>query len=125
MNFIKNISFSILYIILALLVFTLFITFFSYFNILNDKITSIFKIIIPVLSLFIGGFYLGKKSTKKGWLEGLKLSLIFLILLIIFEYLALDQSFDIKNLLYYLIISISCIFGSMIGISKNNVENNK
>lgn len=118
MNFIKNVSLSILYIILIMLVLTFILTLFSYFNIIGDKVISIFKIIIPVVSLFIGGFLIGKKSLKKGWLEGLKLSLIFLILLIIFEYLALDQSFNIKNILYYLILSISSIFGSMIGISK-------
>lgn len=122
MNFIKNVSLSILYITLSLLVLTFILTIFSYFNIISDKTVSIFKIIIPIISLFIGGFFIGKKSLKKGWLEGLKLSLIFLLILIIFEYLALGQSFNIKNLLYYLIISISSIFGSMIGISKKKIE---
>lgn len=118
MNYIKNISFSILYIILTMLVLTFIITILSYFNIINDKFVSILKIIIPIVSLFIGGFFIGKNSDKKGWLEGLKLSLIFLILLLIFEYLALNKSFELKNILYYLIISISSIFGSMIGINK-------
>lgn len=122
MNFIKNVSLSILYIILTMVVLTFILTLFSYFNIIGDKVVSIFKIIIPVVSLFIGGFLIGKKSLKKGWLEGLKLSLIFLILLIIFEYLSLDQSFNIKNILYYLILSISSIFGSMIGISKKTTD---
>ena len=122
MNFIKNVSLSILYIILTMVILTFILTLFSYFNIIGDKVVSIFKIIIPVVSLFIGGFLIGKKSLKKGWLEGLKLSLIFLILLIIFEYLALDQSFNIKNILYYLILSISSIFGSMIGISKKTTD---
>lgn len=124
MKFIKNISISILYIVLTMLILTFILTLFSYFNIINDKIISIFKIIIPIISLFVGGFLLGKKSIKKGWLEGLKLSLIFLIILIIFEYLALSQSFEFKNILFYLILSISSIFGSMIGISKNNKESN-
>ena len=122
MNFIKNVSLSILYIVLFLLILTFILTLFSYFNIISDKVVSIFKIIIPIISLFIGGFFIGKKSSKKGWLEGLKLSLVFLIILVIFEYLALDQSFNIKNLLYYLILSISTIFGSMIGISKKKIE---
>lgn len=123
MNFIKNVSISILYIVVSLLILTFILTLFSYFNIIGDKTVSIFKIIIPVISLFIGGFFIGKKSLKKGWLEGLKLSLIFLIILIIFEYLALNQSFNIKNLLYYIILSISSIFGSIIGINKNKESN--
>lgn len=123
MNFIKNVSISILYIVVSLLILTFILTLFSYFNIIGDKTVSIFKIIIPIISLFIGGFFIGKKSLRKGWLEGLKLSLIFLVFLVIFEYLALNQSFDIKNILYYLILSISSIFGSMIGISKKKIEN--
>lgn len=124
MNFIKNISLSILYIVISLLILTFVLTIFSYFNIIGDNTVSIFKIIIPIISLFVGGFFIGKKSLKKGWLEGLKLSLIFIIILVIFEYLALNQSFEIKNLLYYLILSVSSIFGSMIGISRNNKESN-
>ena len=125
MNFIKNISISLLYIIISILVLTFIMTTLSYFNIIGDKFVSILKIIIPVISLFIGGFYLGKKSNKKGWLEGLKLSLIFLILLIIFEFLALDKSFEFKSLLYYIIIISSCIFGSIIGINKNHLQDSK
>lgn len=122
MNFIKKGSISILYIILTMFILTFVLTLFSYFNIIGDKTVSIFKIVVPIISLFIGGFLIGKKSLKKGWLEGLKLSLIFLIILVIFQYLALDQTFDIKNILYYLILSVSSIFGSMIGISKRKTE---
>lgn len=124
MNYIKNVSFSILYIVGFILILTFILTLFSYFNIFSDKLVSIFKILIPIISLFIGGYYLGKRSNKKGWLEGLKLGFIFLVLLIIFEFLALDIDFKIKNIIYYLIIISSTSFGSIIGINKNIVENN-
>ncbi len=117
MKYLKNISISLLYIIVSILVLTFITTLFSYFNIIGEKTISIFKIIIPIISLFIGGFNIGKHSIKKGWFEGFKLSSIFIILLIIFEFTALDISFKSKNLIYYLIIIISSIFGSMIGIS--------
>lgn len=117
MKYIKNIGISVLYIIASLLIFTFIMTFLSYFNITSDKTTSFFKIMIPIASLFTGGMYLGKRSNKKGWLEGFKLGLIFIILLIIFEFLALDISFEFKNILYYIIIVASSILGSMVGIS--------
>ena len=123
MNYIKNVTFSILYIIGFILFLTFILTLFSYFNILSSKVVSIFKILIPVISLFIGGFYLGKRSNKKGWFEGLKLGLIFLILLIIFEFLALSINFEVKNILYYLIILASTSFGSIVGINKNIAQN--
>jgi len=118
MKYLKNLGISFLYIIGVLLVLTFITTIFSYFNIFNDKITSIIKIIIPVISMFVGGFYIGKKSLKKGFLEGLKLGAIFSSILIIFNYLALDNSFKFKYLLFYIILIITSIFGSMIGINR-------
>ena len=118
MNYLKKTGISLTYIISSILILTFVITFFNYFNIINDKIISIFKILIPIISLFIGGFISGKRSKNKGWLEGLKLGSLFSILLIIFNFLAFNNSFEIKYLLFYLIIITSSIFGSMIGINQ-------
>ena len=122
MKFLKNSLISILFIISSFIVLTFILTILSYFNIFNDKTVSIFKIIIPIISLFIGGFYIGKNTHEKGWLEGLKLSLLFIILLIIFNLIVYKNGLNIKNIIYYLIMSISSIFGSMIGISIKKSE---
>lgn len=116
--YIKNLGISIIRTIISIISFTFFITILSYFNILNDKMCSIFKILIPVISLFIGGFYIGKKSKNKGYLEGLKFGLIFCLLLIIFNLIVFGFKFEIKYVLFYIIIIISSILGSMIGINK-------
>ena len=118
MKYLKDLGFSLIDIISSMLILTLFITIFSYFNIMSDKVVSVFKIIIPIISLLIGGFYIGKKSTKKGFIEGLKLGLIFSIILVIFNYLGLGNSFKVKYLLFYLILIITSILGSMIGINR-------
>lgn len=118
MKYLKNLGMSFAYMIGTILVLTLIVTIFSYFNIMSDKVTSIFKIIIPIISLFIGGFYIGKRSIKKGFLEGLKIGLLFSIFLLIFNFLALSNSFKVKYLLFYLILIISSILGSMIGINR-------
>lgn len=123
MKYAKNLGFSLLFIIGSLLILTLLLTLFNYFNLFSNGLVSTFKIIIPIISLFAGGFFIGKKSSKKGWLEGLKLSLIFTIILILFNLLGLGNKLDLKNILYYLIIIISCMFGGMLGINKNNSEN--
>lgn len=122
MNRLKNIAFSTLYMTITILVMTFIITIFNYFGLFSKNIVSIFKIIIPMLALFIGGFSIGKKSNKKGWLEGLILSIVFIIILLIFNFLAFNNTIEFKNLLYYFIMMVSCIFGSMLGINKN-IEN--
>lgn len=118
MKYLKKLGFSFLYIIGTLLISTFIITFLNYFNIISDKVISIFKILIPIISLFIGGFYIGKRSNNKGYLEGLKLGSLFSIFLLIFNFLALSNSFKLKYLLFYIIIITSSILGSMIGINR-------
>lgn len=118
MNYLKNIGISLLYIIGIIIIGTFLISLLNYINFLGGKLLSIFKILIPIIALFTGGIMIGKKSNKNGWLEGLKLSLMFLIILLIFNYLALNTGFELKNLIYYLILIISTCFGSMIGINK-------
>ena len=123
MNYLKKTGISLLYIIGLILILTFLLTLFNYFNIISKNVVSVFKIIIPIVSLFIGGFITGKKSFQKGWLEGLKLSLIFLFIFILFNYLGLKNNIEFKNLLYYLIIITSTCFGSMLGINYNKEEN--
>lgn len=120
MKYAKDLGISLLWIIGGLLILTFLMTILNYWNIFSSGIVSILKIIIPIISLFIGGFIIGKKSSKKGWLEGFKLSLIFIILLILFTILGLGNKIEIKNILYYLIIIISCMFGGMLGINKTD-----
>ena len=86
--------------------------------IMSDNIVSIFKMIIPTIALLIGGYYIGKKSIKKGFIEGLKLGLTFSIIIVIFNFLAFNNSFEVKYLLFYIILIISAILGSMIGINR-------
>ena len=60
---------------------------------------------------------MGKKSKKKGWLEGIKLSICFIAIALLINTIFIKQ-FSIQTIIYYIIISLSCIFGSMIGINK-------
>lgn len=119
MNYLKVLGKSFIYMISILFISIILVTILNYFNILGTKLVTMFKIIIVLVSIFVGGFIVGKNSKEKGWLEGIKLGLIILFILIIINYLILKQAFEIRNLIYYLILVSSCIFGSMIGISKS------
>lgn len=122
MNFLKNALISIGYMVGIIAISTFLLTILNYFDIIGKSMLSIFKILVALISLFVGGFLIGKKSKQKGWLEGLKVSLIFIVILILFNILGLSQKIELKNILYYLILIISCMFGGMIGINKKNQE---
>lgn len=122
MNYLKNVGISFIYIICFLLGLTFISTLFNYINLFGNTFINVLKVIIPVISLFVGGFVIGKRTGKKGWLEGIKLSLIFLVFLTIFNYLALDFSMSLKTIIYYIILVVATTFGSMIGVNKFKPE---
>lgn len=116
MNELKKIGISLGFSFLFLFISTFLITIFNYSGLFSSKATNIFKLIFLILSLFIGGFISGKKASKNGWLEGIKLGSIFMILFLLSSILL--QSFHMKNIIFYCIILGSTTFGSMVGINK-------
>lgn len=122
MNYLRNSLKPLLYIVVSMLLLTFLATILNYFNIINYKVVTILKIIIPILSLFIGGYLIGKRSCSKGWLAGLKLAIIFLIILCLFNFFGLNSKVEITDLIYYLILIISTMFGSMIGINRKKTD---
>ncbi|MBE6144383.1 MAG: TIGR04086 family membrane protein [Firmicutes bacterium] len=122
MNYLKLLGKSLLYIVSILLTSTIIITILNYFNIFGSKLATLFKIIIPVISMFVGGFIIGKNTKSKGWLEGLKLGIIVIIILLMINLIILKPKWELRNIIFYLILIISTIFGSMIGINKKIEE---
>jgi len=124
MKYLKNLGIALLYIIALILILTFIGTLFNYIGLFNNAVINIMKIIIPILSMFIGGFIIGKKQEKNGWLEGLKLGAIFLIILTLFNILGLNQTLSVKSIIYYLILIISTILGSIIGVNQFKPNHN-
>lgn len=125
MSYIKNIGISFGFILGSMLGLTLIVTLFHYLSWINSKTLSILEIMIPLIAMILGGFTIGKRSQQKGWLEGLKLALIFLIVLVLFQYLGLKVTFSFKMILFYLMLIVSCMLGSMIGINRRKLDSNR
>ena len=112
MKYLKTIGFEFI----LLIILTLITTILYYFNLTSSEANTILKIISFIIVFIFSGIYIGKNSNKKGWLEGLKISginiLLFLLISLLFRY-----KFNIIQFLYYLIISVTVVIGSMIGIN--------
>ena len=112
----KNILKSLLYFFISIIISTILLTILNYFNILNSKTISLLKFLIPVISISITSYLLGKKTIKKGYIEGLKFGGIIIIVFFIIS--LLFRNLNIKSIIYYIILLLSSILSSMIGINK-------
>lgn len=121
MKNLKNLVFSLGLFISILLIFCFIVTLLSYFNVMNNTLTTVFKMLIPIISILSSGIIMGLNSSKNGWLEGLKLGIIICILIFLFNLLGLNKNIKINQLLFYSILVFTSVVGSMIGIknSKN------
>lgn len=115
MTNIKKYLLSIAFTFLSIIVLFLINTVLYYFNIISPNTYNILKIIFLLISVLINSFLLGRKSLRKGYLEGIKISLPIILLFLIIT--LFNKLFTPKVLLLYLIILITSSFGSMLGIS--------
>ena len=88
------------------------------FNLLNVKTNNIVIIILMSIIMLISGLFIGKKSLKRGYLNGLLLGFITCLLFFLIS-LIFKTNYHLNSLIYYLLIIISSCFGSMIGMQKN------
>ncbi len=120
MTYIKNLGKSLLILVIMLFCLIFLISTLYYFNILNDTMYNIFKLIIPLITIFISTFLFGKKASKNGWLEGLKLGAILLFIFFILNKIFYDTKLDLRFFFYNFILLFTSVLGGMVGINKTN-----
>ena len=106
----KKYLIAIGYILISFIILTFIVTLLNYF------------VVVPIISMLLGSIYLGLKSDKKGYLEGIKLVIIMSFIFFIFSFLGLDKNLSFSRLIYYIIIIITSMLGGMIGISKKSLD---
>lgn len=117
MTYLKKYGLRILYTFLTIIILLTITTGLYYFNLINNNTYKILKIVIVIISILINSFILGKNTINKGYLEGIKFGLMIITIFFILT-LVTSNSLKVSILLYYLILLITAIFGSMFGISK-------
>lgn len=116
MNFLIKYGLGVVYSIAGVVASLLIITLLYYFDIVGDQLFSFLKLFVILGSIFINSFILGKKASKKGYLEGVKFGSIIILLMLLPT--IISANFKIRLLIYYVIIIITAMLGSMIGISR-------
>ena len=106
---------SMVYTLSINLISTIIITIFNYFNILNGIVLKVIMLLIPIIGIFVGSFKIGKVSSKKGYIEGLKYGFIWIILLLIIN--LITKGFTYLSIFYYVLLLLISVVGSILGIN--------
>lgn len=85
---------------------------------LSMNVLSLFTTIIMILIFFILGIKKGKTSNSKGWLCGLKNGFILSLTLLLVSLIFFTKNINFATLIYYTILILANVFGSIIGINK-------
>ena len=117
MNYLKKLGKFLLIIFSSILILGLLLNTLYYFDIVNNNIYNIMKMLIVLITLFVSALFFGKSSLKYGFVEGLKLGAIFLLVMIILK-LITNSDFDIRTGIYSIIILLTTSVGAIIGINK-------
>ncbi len=114
----KKMLHSLGIIFLLLIIFSLIINVLYYFDVISNNSIKFFKMVSSLLSFFIGGFMMGRNAPNKGYLYGIRLSLLVILVMFILEIIL--NNFTLSRIIYYLIILCIITFASMLGIQKRN-----
>ena len=111
------------YTVVSIIVLSIITCILNYFNICDSNTVNILKLFTVIISMIIGGIYVGSCTKDKGYIQGLKIGLIYDVILFIISILVFHNSFHKEMIIYYLIIIVSSILGSIIGINKKKSNN--
>ena len=115
----KNYLKSSLYTIVIMGVSSIVITILNYFNVVNGKLLSILHYIIPIISVVVGAFILGKGSSKKGYIEGLKYAGIWSIVFLIINIFM--KSLNLSSIIFFIILILLSMLSSILGINRRKL----
>ena len=114
-NYLKSFIWSLGIFISSIILLTIF----NYFNIINETILKVIELFIPLISIFIGSYKLGKISNKKGYIEGLKYSSICIIIFLLFN--IITKNITIIGIVYLLLLILISVVASILGINKRKI----
>jgi len=124
MQMVKNYLLSLGISFGLIIIFSFFINLFNYFELININIYKFILILLVSISVFSGSFVLGKKTSKKGYIEGIKFGLINSLFMFFISFLAFNNSFTLRSFIYYLILVFVSLLGGVFGINRRKDSSN-
>ncbi len=101
-----------------ILIFILILSLLNMLSSLSYKTIKTICVIFMILLFFITGFKQGKKSNIKGIFCGLKYGALGCLILFILSLCLFFKDLTFRMFLYYTILILTTMFGSIIGVNK-------
>ena len=118
----KDILMTLAKFLISLTIYLFIITTLAHFNLISYKTVSVISFIFMCLLFMFNGFQIGRKSTKRGYLSGLFIGIINILLVLILA-LIFRSIPELKSLIYFVILLLSSTLGGMFGINLKKKAN--
>lgn len=92
------------------------------FTTLTESSLSLVMMIVSFFSLFIGGFISGGKGKKQGIVLGGGTGILYLAIILLFQYLGHDSLLTAKQWIYYVCFLITATMGGILGVNMKGGE---
>ena len=103
-----------------ILILTFVMTIINLISPLKQNINSLLSLLGILMYSLIAGIRKGVKTDAKGYKEGFKIGFVYVAVLYFLGALSLHFAIPLKRFLYFVIIIVTTILGSVIGINKKN-----
>ena len=110
LDYLKYIGLFMIFVI----IFSLIVAFINMMGI-NSKIIAKIAVILTASSFFIVSALASNKKKEKGYIIGLKLSIMTVILLLLINVIIFKSEFTGERIIYYAILILSSILGGSFG----------
>ena len=96
----------------------LLISIFNYFGLISSSVIVILDMLVLACFIFMIGFHFGKKREKQGFVAGIISGFISIGILFLLNLIFVRVRFNPAMLVYYGVLVLTSIMGSMWGINK-------
>ena len=105
------------FIVISILILGLLITTFAYFEWFSISILEKLIYASFVAVFFIGTTIIAKKVGEKGWLIGVLVAAVVILLSLMYQLIGIDSSLTFKFAIRCVITLVICLAGGMIGVN--------
>ncbi|WP_188206265.1 TIGR04086 family membrane protein [Alkalibacillus aidingensis] len=113
----KAIFYGLTAILVLMIVVSLVFALFIHFDFLASQTLQWITFISSLLIMMVGGLIGGKMTLYKGWVTGLSIGFVYIIGVMLYQFLAHNEWIYSHQFLYFTIFIIATTTGSMLGVN--------